>query len=60
MMGQMDIRRLFFRTSESATYTKLLLTIGNLNHGGMGLKYTLGQGEGSMCHISKKKMEGGN
>jgi hypothetical protein len=46
----------FVHTFQSATYTKLLLTIGSLNHGGMGLKSTLGQGGGSMCQCGKKKM----
>jgi hypothetical protein len=40
----MDIFSLFVRIFESATYTKSLLTTGNLNHGGMGLRSTLGQG----------------
>jgi hypothetical protein len=31
--GRMDISGLFVRTSKSATYTKLLLTIGNSNCG---------------------------
>jgi hypothetical protein len=56
MTGRMDIFGLFVCTFESATYTKLLLTTGRLNHGGMGLISTLGQG--GMCHSSKKKMGG--
>jgi hypothetical protein len=55
-MGQMDIFGLFIRTFELATYTKMLLTTGSMNHGGMGVRSTLGQGGGSMCHSSKKKM----
>jgi hypothetical protein len=42
--GRMDIHGQFVRTSESATDTKLLVTTGSSNHGGMGLKSTLGQG----------------
>jgi hypothetical protein len=41
-------------TIKSATYTKMLLTTGNKNLGGMGIKSTLGQGGGSMCHCNKK------
>jgi hypothetical protein len=44
MMEQMDIFGLFDRTFELATYTKMLLTTGSMNHGGMGVRSTLGQG----------------
>jgi hypothetical protein len=54
----MDNFSLFIHTFESATYTNLLLTTESLNHGGMSLKTTLGQGGGSMCHNNKKKMGG--
>jgi hypothetical protein len=56
-MEQKDIFSLSVRTFESATYTKMVLTTGNMNPGGMGVKSTLGQGgEGSMYHCNKKKM----
>jgi hypothetical protein len=58
VMEQRDIFGLFVRTFESVTYTKMLLTAGSVNLGGMGVISTLGQGGGSMCHCNKKKMGG--
>jgi hypothetical protein len=46
VMGRRDIFGLFVRTFESATYTKMLLTTGSVNLGGMGVISTLGQGGG--------------
>jgi hypothetical protein len=34
--GRMDIHGLFIRTFESASYTKLLVTFENSNHGEIG------------------------
>jgi CTP-dependent riboflavin kinase len=44
MEEQKDIFSHFVRTIESATYTEMFLTTGNMNLEGMGIKSTLGQG----------------
>jgi hypothetical protein len=46
----MDIFGHFVCAIEPATYTKMVLTTGIMNLGGMGIKYTLGQG--GRLHVS--------
>jgi hypothetical protein len=57
-MEQKGIFGLSVHTFESATYTKILLTTENMSLGGTGVKSTLGQGGGSLCHCNKKKKMG--
>jgi hypothetical protein len=47
---QKDIFGVFVHTTESATYTKMMLTTGIMNLRGMGIKTTLGQG--GKLHVS--------
>jgi hypothetical protein len=48
----MDIFSHFVHTIEPATYTKMMLTAGNMSLGGMGIESTLGQG--GRLHMSLK------
>jgi hypothetical protein len=54
-MGRTDIHGLFVCTSESATYTKLLLTIGNSNHGEIESVIYFGTGGRQYVSLQREK-----
>jgi hypothetical protein len=57
MTGRMHNFGLFVCTFESATYTKLLLTTGSLNHGEIESEIYFGTGE-AVCVTAARKRWG--
>jgi hypothetical protein len=55
MAEQMDISGLFVPTFEPATYTKILLTTGSVNHREMDVRSTLGQGGRQYVSLQQEK-----
>jgi hypothetical protein len=53
--GRKDIFGLFVHTFESATYTKILLTIGSLNHVEMGGEIYFGTGGRQYVSLQQEK-----
>jgi hypothetical protein len=51
----LDIFGLFVHTIKSATYTKMVLTTGIMNLGGMGIITTLGQGGRQYVSLQQEK-----
>jgi hypothetical protein len=57
--GRMFIRGRLWCTFEVATYTILLLTVGDSKHGGIGSLIYFGIGGEAVCVTAEEKNDGG-